>query len=269
MKKNRLLVSAVIPMLCLAAHAQECKKDYAPKKGDITLALTVGYNSYASVSAPSALYTVSNQAKTINWSDKGLMVGFEAGWFVSDNWKLDLGGGLSFTNNPGYAGVTGTNDTTISDYRDPNPITVPGLPTYYPVADAQTLSYNVYAGVDRYFGISSVPNLKWYLGVRAGASFCQNQQKYEDLPQPENTYSDIFLSMGKSVGQTWNLQGAIAAGVDYYLLPALYIGAQINPFCYTYNKTTYKPQEGMQSSEADSHHFNLLAAPTLKLGFKF
>lgn len=253
MKKNRLLVSAVIPMLCLAAHAQECKKDYAPKKGDITLALTVGYNSYASVSANSVSPTyVANAAQTINWSDQKLMVGFEAGWFVSDNWKLDLGGGLSFTNNPGYTGTPGMDNVDGIDN------TIPGLPEYRAVADAQTLSYNVYAGIDRYFGISSVPNLKWYLGVRGGASFCQNQQKYDE-PQ----------SMGKMVGQTWNLQGAIAAGVDYYLLPALYIGAQINPFCYTYNKTTYKVQDGLKPSEADSHNFNLLAAPTLKLGFKF
>lgn len=257
MKKNRLLVSAVIPMLCLAAHAQECKKDYAPKKGDITLALTVGYNSYASVSASGNSVSptnVANAAQTINWSDQKLMVGFEAGWFVSDNWKLDLGGGLSFTNNPGYTGTPGTD----YEYVDGIGNIIPGLPEYRAVADAQTLSYNVYAGIDRYFGISSVPNLKWYLGVRGGASFCQNQQKYDE-PQ----------SMGKMVGQTWNLQGAIAAGVDYYLLPALYIGAQINPFCYTYNKTTYKVQDGLKPSEADSHNFNLLAAPTLKLGFKF
>lgn len=267
MKKNRLLVSAVIPMLCLAAHAQECKKDYAPKKGDITLALTVGYNSYANINAPSATY-VGDEAQTINWTDKGLMVGFEAGWFVSDNWKLDLGGGLSFTNNPGYAGTPGVGN--YNDWDDES-ITIPGLPEYRPVADAQKLSYNVYAGIDRYFGISGVPNLKWYLGARFGASFCQSQKKYDDKIYMSNSGSASIeiLSMGKSVGQTWNLQGAIAAGVDYYLLPALYIGAQINPFCYTYNKTTWKPQEGMKSAEADSHNFNLLAAPTLKLGFKF
>ena len=38
------------------------------------------------------------------------MVGFEAGYFVSDKWKLNLGGGLNFNHHPGYPGVPGTID---------------------------------------------------------------------------------------------------------------------------------------------------------------
>ena len=33
--------------------------------------------------------------------------------------------------------------------------------------------------------------------------------------------------------------------------------------------TTYKPQEGLSNLDADSHNYNFLAAPTLKIGFKF
>ena len=52
MKIKRLLVLAVLPMLCLAVNAQNCSKDNTPKKGDFTVAATVGYNSYTSVTAP-------------------------------------------------------------------------------------------------------------------------------------------------------------------------------------------------------------------------
>ncbi|WP_458442411.1 BT1926 family outer membrane beta-barrel protein, partial [Bacteroides fragilis] len=31
-------------------------------------------------------------------------------WFFKDQWKLNLGGGVSFTNNPGYPAVPGTID---------------------------------------------------------------------------------------------------------------------------------------------------------------
>ncbi|KXU40962.1 hypothetical protein HMPREF2533_01392, partial [Bacteroides fragilis] len=53
------------------------------------------------------------------------------------------------------------------------------------------------------------------------------------------------------------------------VLPALYIGAQIDPFAYTYNKTTYNPQAGLGDLSADSHNYSVLAAPTFKIGFKF
>ena len=38
---------------------------------------------------------------------------------------------------------------------------------------------------------------------------------------------------------------------------------------YTYNMTTLKPQEGLSNLDADSHNFGFLAAPTVKVGFKF
>ena len=45
--------------------------------------------------------------------------------------------------------------------------------------------------------------------------------------------------------------------------------AQIDPFSYTYNMTTYKPQEGLSNLDADSHNFSFLSAPTIKISFKF
>ena len=49
----------------------------------------------------------------------------------------------------------------------------------------------------------------------------------------------------------------------------MYVGVQVDPFAYTYNMTTYKPQEGLGNLSADSHNFSVLAAPTIKIGFKF
>lgn len=254
MKIRRLLLLAVMPMMCLALHAQDGKKDYTPKKGDFTLAATVGYNSYASVSAlPGTLANYEAAALSTNWTDKQLMVGFEAGWFFNDLWKLNLGGGLNFTNNPGYSAVPGTMDENASAEENMGEI-----PSYRAVANAQTFSYNVFAGVDRYFKIKNVPNLTWYTGLRVGMAYAQNQMKYDE-----------YESMGRSVGESWNLRGAITLGVDYFVLPAMYVGAQIDPFAYTYNMTTYKPQEGLSNLDADSHNYSFLAAPTVKIGFKF
>ena len=240
MKIKRLLVLAVLPMLCLAVNAQNSSKDNTPKKGDFTVAATVGYNSYTSVTAPSGLLTdYEVRALSTNWADKKLMVGFEGGWFFKDQWKLNLGGGVSFTNNSA--------DENMGE-----------IPNYRAVADAQSFAYNVSAGVDRYFNIKRVPNLMWYTGIRVGFAYGENEMKYDEE-----------TSMGKSIAESWNLRGALTIGVDYFVLPALYIGAQIDPFAYTYNKTTYNPQAGLGDLSADSHNYSVLAAPTFKIGFKF
>lgn len=252
MKIHKLLLFAVIPMMCLSANAQESRKDFTPKQGDFSAAFSVGYNSYASVKAlPGNGTGYEAAAFSTNWSDKKLMVGFEGGWFFRDLWKLNLGGGLNFTNNPGYPAVPGSMDAN-SEAGDGS------IPDYRAVADASSFSYNVFAGVDRYFRTKQVTNLMLYSGLRVGMAYGQNRQKYDE---PE--------AMGKSVGETWNLRAAITAGADYFVLPAFYVGVQIDPFCYTYNMTTYKPQEGLGNLEADSHNFSLLAAPTIKIGFIF
>jgi len=251
MKIKRLLISAVLPMLCLSVAAQD---DNTPTKGDFTVAATLGYNSYTNVTAlPGNLTDYEASAMPNIWSDKKLMVGFEAGYFVSDKWKLNLGGGLSFTHNPGYADVPGTIDQFTPDMND----LVGEIPNYRAVASQYSCVYNAVAGLDRYFA-TTAKNLMWYTGLRVGFAYSLNEQNYDE-----------WTAMGKSVGETWNLRAGIAVGLDYYVLPALYVGASIEPFAYTYNMTTYKPQEGLKALEADGHTFSILAAPTLKIGFKF
>lgn len=261
MKIKRLLLFAVLPMMCLAANAQDRGKDNTPKQGDFTVAATLGYNSYTSVTAPSGLLTnYEAQALTNNWSDKKLMVGFEGGWFFKDLWKLNLGGGVSFTNNPGYPAVPGTIDGTTEDMNDGTSADdiMGEIPNYRAVANAQSFGYNVFTGVDRYFHLGNVPNLMWYAGVRVGFAYAESEAKYDEE-----------TSMGKSIAETWNLRGALTVGVDYFILPALFIGAQIDPFSYTYNMMTVNPQSGLGDLSADSHNYSILAAPTLKVGFKF
>ena len=250
MKLRKLIILAVAPMMCLAASAQK-KECTAPQKGDFTVAATVSYNSYTSLSAPAGNLTDYNlQAVSTNWNDKQLMVGIEGGWFFSDLWKLTLGGGLSITQNPGYAPVPGTIDET----------TEPGdgsIPNYGAVASQSDIQFNVFTGVDRYFK-TKVCGLMPYVGARVGYAYGRN-----------SAVADDETWMGKSIGESFNVRGAITAGVDYFLTNAFFVGVQVDPFAYTYNKSTYKPQAGLGNLSANSNNFSVLAAPTLKVGFKF
>lgn len=254
MKLYRILVSAVLPLMYLAANAQATDSN-TPVKGNFTVAATIGYNSYSSVTAlPGNLTDYSASAISTNWSDKKLMVGFEGGWFVTDNWKLNLGAGLNFTHNPGYADVPGTIDGNTPS--DPDG-TIGEIPNYRAVASQYSCTYNIFVGADRYFN-TGVKNLMWYSGVRVGMAYALNEQKANE-----------WTSMGTSVAESWNLRAGLTVGVDYFVLPAMYVGASVDPFAYTYNMTTYRPQDGLANLSADSSNFSLLAAPTIKVGFKF
>ncbi len=245
-------MSALLPMTCLCAAAQQ-GEDNTPAKGDFTVAATLGYNSYTEATAlPGNLTDYEAAAFATDWSKKKLTVGFEAGYFVSDKWMLSLGGGINFTHNPGYADKPGTMTPGMSGED-----MVGEIPSYRAVASQYSCTYNVAAGLDRYFS-TSVKNLMWYVGVRVGMAYSLNEQKYDE-----------WTAMGKSVGESWSLRGALTIGADYYVMKGMYVGASVDPFAYTYNMTSFRPQEGLARLSADSSNFAILAAPTVKIGFRF
>ena len=247
MRIGKLLLYAVMPMMSLAVSAQEKN----PQQGNFTVALTLGYNSSVMQNAAAGNLTdYSLQAASTNWNDKALSVGIEGGWFFRDLWKLNLGGGMNITKAPGYGPVPGTIDETYE----------PGdgsIPNYGAVSDRSVIQFQVYTGVDRYFR-TKVDGLLPYVGLRVGYAYGRERSMTDD-----ETY------MGESVGEVFNIRGAITAGVDYFFTESFFIGAEIDPFAYTYNRTLIKPQEGLSNLDANSHNFGIFAAPTLKIGFLF
>jgi len=248
MKVKNFFIAIVASLLSLTLYGQ----GNGPVKGDFTVSATVGYNSYVGKAAPSGLLNrYENAALSTDWFDKQLMMGVEGQWFFKERWALRLGGGLGFTHNPGYSAKPGTIDDE-SEAGDGS------IPDYSAVGDADNLKYNVYTGVDRYFQSSKVKDLYFHAGVQVGFSYGLNRINAEDED-----------AMGTSTGEAFNIRGALNCGVDYYILPAMFIGLEVSPFAYTYNMTTIKPQPGLKNLSADSHNFAFLAAPALKIGFRF
>lgn len=250
---KKLLIAAVLPIMCFAVSAHAQQEDNTPKKGDVTLSATVGYNNYVTASAKAGNMTnYSAVALSPNWNNKQLMVGIEGGWFVHDFWKLSLAGGFNSSTKPGYAGLEGTiGNGSWSD-------NIGEIPNYNSVNAESSLSYTAAIGFDRYFKVRNVKNLVWYTGLRVGMAYGLHQLR-----------SDDWQMLGKSVAETWNLRAGITFGVDYYVLPSMFVGVSVDPFAYTYGMTSYKPQEGLSRLSADTHDYSAFAAPTLRVGFKF
>ena len=253
---KKLLITAVLPLMCLTVSAQQqhAAGENTPRRGDVTLAATVGYNSYASVQAlPGLENQYEASALSTNWADKKLMVGFEGGWFFSDSWKLDWGGGLNFTNHPGYSAVPGTADAAGAGED-----TTGEIPGYRAVADAYSFSYNVFAGVDRCYRLKKVPDLMLYTGVRVGFAL-----------RPERT--EVRRTRVDGQIDRRDVEPACGHHVRRGLFPHADVlrGHCGRSVLLHLQHDDLQPQEGLGALGADSHNYSFLAAPTLKVGFRF
>lgn len=240
MNIKKLILLAALPVLSLQANAQD-----KPAAGEITLAATVGYNSYIEARAlPGNSTSYQTEALSTTWSDKKLLTGVEAGYFVTEAIKVSLGGGFNFTHKPGYAEVPGTTTGTPGD-----------LPSYRAVADAQNITYAITLAADYYMNING---LNLFAGFHAGGSYVQDAHKYDEAS-----------SMGKSIAECWSARAAVAGGADYFFSKNFFVGMSVDVLSYNYGMASYKPQEGIKPLQADSHSIGFLSAPTIKVGFKF
>lgn len=249
MRLNILLIFPLaLSLICTAANAQEEKKPV------FSLALTLGANSFASVSAmPGTQDIYETQAPAVNWMDKKIGFGIETGLQIGQSWRIMIGGSFSFGSNPGHPGLSGTTTSVLpAEYKSVQ------IPTYNSVAAQRTLSYLAYTGFDYLFDIIAVPKLKPLLGFRAGGSYAADSKRWDDP-----------LTMGASVAEAYYFKGAIVGGADYFFTNNFFIGITLNLFDYTYTVTRYKPQEGLAALSADGHLFGAIANPALRIGFCF
>lgn len=247
MKRVLTLLLSTMMLAVMTVSAQE----RGANRNDFSFAVTVGYNAsvmQSAVPGNQTFYSIS--PVPTNWNGQSLTTGVELGWFFLDLWRINLGGGFSFTDAPGYAPVPGTIDGN----------TEPGdgsIPYYDAVVNRNTMQYNASLGFDRYFR-TDIEGLLPYVGIKAGFAYGS-----------DIAFKDDETWMGASVAEAFNIRGAVTFGVDYYFSRGFFIGASIDPFAYTYNFTVIKPQEGLSGLAADSHNYSAFAAPTVKIGFVF
>lgn len=244
MKKIILLTAALL--LTTVGFAQI-------KKGDVTLGVSLGYNSYIGQQDPGYKSTYDLSAQNTTGFTNPLSVGFEGSWFVTNNWAVRFGGGFGYTYKPGYKDVPGTIVGDGTDSWEDG-----GVPNYRAVGSATDMRWNAMVGMAHYWQMKQVPNLYFYTGFQLGFSYSLFQIKYDEES-----------SMGKALSQTYSGRVSWSCGVDYYVAKSLYIGAEVQPVQYSYSVSGIRPQAGMSLMQADSHNFGFLAMPTIKIGFKF
>ena len=250
MNKIKFIAVVAVALMGITANAQS-----EPDKGThLTVAVTAGSNSALGVSAmPGAQAVYSTEVTSLNWMNKGLSFGLEAGLNLGLNWRIVLGGGFNMTAVPGSPAVIGTADPSWS--LDDN---WGEVPTYSSVPTQQSMSYLAYTGADYRFKIEALPALRPYAGIRVMGSYSSDSK-----------LSDDEYAMGRSIAESYALKGALVGGADFYVANGLFVGIAFDLFNYTYGMTAYKPQEGLGSLKAAVHNFGGFACPTIKVGVQF
>lgn len=244
---KRFLIFTAFLFLALGVSAQS-------QKGNVTLAATVGVNAYIGQQDPGYSDTYEIEALNSTGFTNNISIGFDGNWFVTNNWAIRFGGGFGYSYKPGYSELIGT----LGSGENDDSWDEGGVPNYRAVASTTDMMWSAQLGMNHYWQLKKVPQLQYYTGFKFGFSYSLYQTKYNES-----------MSMGVALAQSYTGSISWTCGVDYYIFPAFYIGAEVQPVYYSYNVSGIRPQEGLALLQADSHNIGAFAMPTIKVGFRF
>lgn len=207
------------------------------------LGVTLGYNSFLSIDASNSTSGHAVAASPC-WTDKGAVLGIEAGTYLSPNMRLIVGGGFNRTVNPAHAATYGA--------------PAAGIPSYAEEPNRTNMNYAALIGGD--FCIGS-ENVKPYVGVRGRGTYGFSKVKY--------IYDQAVIYNDHMIAETWNIGGAVVLGADCIVSGSLILGCQFDLLSYTYAAVRYKQEPGLKPNEGRCSSLGFIASPMLRVGFNF
>ena len=119
------------------------------------------------------------------------------------------------------------------------------------------IKYSIVLGAER-FVKTKYDKLFFRYGGEFGFSYGKQEAKADD---------ESYL--GKSIGEAFGYRVAGVTGFDYFVSKALFISIEIRPIAYDYTVYNIRPQVGLKLLSSDTHGFDFLSNPMLKIGFRF
>lgn len=284
-----ILLLAVMAAPILAQTISSKRGDgvmFAPQKGQWQISLFLGggnhfYNENTNYLLPS--YTNNGgtvglpgsadqkgdlnrflQIDGLNNNSLTNILGFEAKYFVSDCWDINMQFSMDI------------NLTPKKDYVDGDYETVPDMiiPAQEYISARMTNNWYAAVGTNRYFKVSN-PRIHPYLGASVGFQMArvETTEPYTgeftdgvvegDVELP----TQVYLS-GSRAGQMFGVKAAGVAGIEYSLAEGLVLGFQFQPVAYRYDVIQICPK-GFDNYNASHHNIKIFDMPVLKLGIRF
>ena len=275
------------PLLAQTVSSKKCDGVmFAPEKGQWQISVFMGggnkfynentnyyllpthSNTGGSVGLPNGSSNNSGDWKTylnidgLNGNNLTNILGFEAKYFVSDCWDINMQFSMDINLTPKKDYVEG--DYDVSDMI---------IPAQKYINAQMTNNWYVAVGTNRYFKVSN-PRIHPYLGASVGFQMARIEttepytgDMYEDDDIDETLPSQIYMS-GSRAGQMFGIKGAGVAGIEYSVAPGLLLGFQFQPIAYRYDVVQICPT-GFDKYNASHHNIKIFDMPVLKLGIRF
>lgn len=193
------------------------------------------------------------------------ILGFEAKYFLSDCWDINLQFSMDINLTPKKDFIEG--DNSVPDMI---------IPAQNYISARMTNNWYVAVGSNRYFKVSN-PRIHPYLGASVGFQMARiettepytgdNYSDGEDGEGVDGLPTQVYLS-GSRAGQMFGIKAAGVAGVEYSVAPGLVLGFQFQPLAYRYDVAQICPK-GFDKYNASHHNIKIFDMPVLKLGIRF
>lgn len=210
------------------------------------------------------------------------IVGVQGKYFWQDCWSVSFSGGMNI-------GVTPKKDYIEAQVLDQNLETgaiTNQLPASKYINATATNNFFVNAGIERYFKTKN-KRIFPYVGAAVGYQMARvemrepytglmvNIDDMTTMPNPafgvdyEGTLVEqqVYIPAGK-IGQMFALKGAAVAGVEYSLMPGMFLALEFQPLSYRYDVIQIAPQS-FGHYNLCHHNIKIFDMPTVRIGYRF
>ena len=202
----------------------------------------------------------------LNGNNLTNILGFEAKYFLSDCWDINMQFSMNIN-------LTPKKDYVEGEYEEvPDMI----IPAQRYINAQMTNNWYAAVGSNRYFKVSN-PRIHPYLGASLGFQMARIEttepytgDTYDDGEDGEGVDglpSQVYMS-GSRAGQAFGVKAAGVAGIEYSVAPGLVLGFQFQPLAYRYDVIQICPK-GFDNYNASHHNIKIFDMPVLKLGIRF
>ena len=288
-----LIAMMAAPVLAQTISSKKCDGVmFAPQKGQWQISVFLGGNNnfynentnsyllptnkhngtengyYGTVGLPNGSTDESGnlnsylQIAGLNGNKLTNILGFEAKYFLSDCWDINMQFSMDIN-------LTPKKDYVEGDYDVTDMI----IPAQRYINAQMTNNWYVAVGTNRYFKVSN-PRIHPYLGASVGFQMARIEttepytgDMYNDKDGVEEMPTQVYQS-GTRAGQAFGIKGAGVAGIEYSVAPGLVLGFQFNPVAYRYDVVQICPT-GFDNYNASHHNIKIFDMPVMKLGIRF
>ena len=288
-----LIAMMSAPLLAQTISSKKCDGVmFAPQKGQWQVSVFLGgNNNFYNENTNSYLLPTNTHTGTVNGTDgsvglpngssnnsgnlntylqiNGLngnnltnILGFEAKYFVSDCWDINMQFSMNIN-------LTPKKDYVEGDYEVSDMI----IPAQRYINAQMTNNWYAAVGTNRYFKVSN-PRIHPYLGASVGFQMARIEttepytgDMYNDNDGAEEMPTQVYQS-GTRAGQAFGIKGAGVAGIEYSVAPGLVLGFQFQPVAYRYDVIQICPT-GFDNYNASHHNIKIFDMPVMKLGIRF